>query len=658
MSVPVLSLPDIPAAICFLSLLPPPVSAGIIEGKEVEPQSIADDTEAGQAHGSSPEHGIQLPAEEGNPDSRCQGNADHIIEKCPKEVLVNIAQGSPAEADGRRYIAKPTLHQNNIRCINGDICACPNGDPHIGPGQSRSVIDAISHHGHLAFFLQSADHCLLALRSYPCNDLIHTGLGSDGFGSALIVTRQHHHPDSHILQLPDGLGTVFLDDIRHCQDTDESSVTGEEQGSFSIFCILFCLFLRLGRNHRLFPKEEKIASGQLPALPDSRQAIAGKGLEILRFSPCQPPFLCQGQNGASQGMLTSSLQSSSHFQQFFFSHPLRRTDIRHFGLTLGNGSRLIQGDNLHFPSLFQGAGGFEHDTMPSSQAITHHNSNRGGQAQGTGTADDQNRNSPGQGKAHFLPCQKPNKKGQKGDEEDCRNENAGHPVGYLGNRSLGSRRITDHLNDLGKSSILSHPCSLTAKVAGLVDGGSGYLIPHLLVHRYALPSQSRLIDGTGSLQNQAVHRDILPRSYHKLVADPDLLNPNLGFLALPQNPGCLGSQLHQTLQGIGGFSLGVSFQHLAHGNKGQDHGGRFKIKLMHIGHHRLAVLPHLGICHGKKHIETIAKGSPGTQGHQSIHIGSFVKQALEAADEKSLVNDHHRHGQQKLNQPHSHMIPL
>ena len=38
---------------------------------------------------------------------------------------------------------------------------------------------------------------------------------ADGLGGSLIIARQHHDADAHVLQLAHGLRAVFLDHVRH-----------------------------------------------------------------------------------------------------------------------------------------------------------------------------------------------------------------------------------------------------------------------------------------------------------------------------------------------------------------------------------------------------------------------------------------------------------
>ena len=56
--------------------------------------------------------------------------------------------------------------------------------------------------------------------------------------------------------------------------------------------------------------------------------------------------------------------------------------------------------------------------------------------------------------------------------------------------------------------------------------------------------------------------------------------------------------------------------------------------------------------HGEEGVGAPDKAGRGAQRHQRIHVGGAVDQALEAADEELLVDDHDDARQQQLNKAH------
>ena len=141
---------------------------------------------------------------------------------------MNIAKRCPTHAHSGRHVAQPAFHKHNIRRINSDIRSCSDGNADIRTGQRRSIVDSVTDHGNLAFFLELSDHTLLTVREDSGNDLVDACLFSDGLCSALVIAGQHDYMDSHVLELPDCLWTVFLDHIRNSDDAHKLLILRKE----------------------------------------------------------------------------------------------------------------------------------------------------------------------------------------------------------------------------------------------------------------------------------------------------------------------------------------------------------------------------------------------------------------------------------------------
>ena len=137
-----------------------------------------------------------------------------------------------------------------------------------------------------------------------------------------------------------------------------------------------------------------------------------------------------------------------------------------------------------------------------------------------------------------------------------------------------------------------------------------------------------------------------------------LLDGDFLLRSVPLDHRRLGGQLHQTLQRVCSAAFGTGFQHFAYCNQRQYHGRRLKVELHHIIHHGFQIAPDLRTGHGKEGVGAVDKCRRRAQGNQCIHIRRTVPETLESADEKFLVNHHHRRCQQQLQQPHGDMISL
>ena len=89
------------------------IPSGIVHPEEVQAQGVGDDAEAGQAHSRSGEHGIQLPAKQGDKYACRQRNADGVVDKGPEQVFVDVAQRRAAQPDGRGHIGQAAFHQHH-----------------------------------------------------------------------------------------------------------------------------------------------------------------------------------------------------------------------------------------------------------------------------------------------------------------------------------------------------------------------------------------------------------------------------------------------------------------------------------------------------------------------------------------------------------------
>ena len=165
---------------------------------EIQTQCVGYHAEARQAHGSRAEHGIERQTKRHKAPRR-QRNADHVVEKRPKKIFMNIAQCCTTQPNRSRNIHEAVFHQHDVRRVNCNIRTRADGNADVRACQRRGVVDAVAHHGNTALLLQSANNRLLAIRQNARDYLIHTRQCADGLGRALVITRQHHNADAHVL---------------------------------------------------------------------------------------------------------------------------------------------------------------------------------------------------------------------------------------------------------------------------------------------------------------------------------------------------------------------------------------------------------------------------------------------------------------------------
>ena len=77
--------------------------------------------------------------------------------------------------------------------------------------------------------------------AYFGDDLVDAGLFSDRLRGALIVSGQHDHTDSHVLQFFYCLRTVLFYNICHCDHAEKLPAFCKKKWCFSFSCKFFCL---------------------------------------------------------------------------------------------------------------------------------------------------------------------------------------------------------------------------------------------------------------------------------------------------------------------------------------------------------------------------------------------------------------------------------
>ena len=87
----------------------------------------------------------------------------------------------------------------------------------------------------MAVFHEPADLGLLFMGQHPGQHRADAAACADGVGSHLVVPGEHDHVQAHAPQLPDRLGAVLLDGVRHGDDPGQNPVLAEKQGGLALF---------------------------------------------------------------------------------------------------------------------------------------------------------------------------------------------------------------------------------------------------------------------------------------------------------------------------------------------------------------------------------------------------------------------------------------
>ena len=638
-------------------ILPLFIMAGIMEFEEVQAQGVHANGEAGYAHGRRPHHGVHLIAEQPG----CQRDADDIVEEGPEQVFVNVGHSAPAQPDRGRDIRQAAVHQHDIRRIDGHIGACPDGDPDVRTRQGRCIVDAVADHGdQAAGFLEFPDHRFLPFRQHSGHDPVHTGLSADGFCRPLVVARDHDHFNAHVLEFFDRFGGIFLDDVGYGNHSGQFPVFCKDQRGFALTGQLRSPGFQGAVHGHLRFQEIQAAAQEFGTLPDHLEPIAGQCLESIDSFRLHALCLCFFHNRPGQRMFRFLFQIIGQLEQAFLRIAFRRHHVRHFGLSFRNGPGLVQGHHGHFPGVFQRRRSLEQDSVLGTHAAAHHDGYRCGKSQRTRAGDDQYGDTPGNGLAQRRSGDQPADGGDDGNADDGRDEHGGYPIGDPGDRSLRRSRVTDELDDLRKGRIFAHTGRFTFQIPGLVDGGSGNLVPRFFIHGQAFTGQSAFVHSGIALDDDTVHGDVLTGTDGEDIALLHIVDGNSDFPAVTDQDGSLGRQFHKTLQCVRRAALAHGFQHLTQRDQGRDHGSRLKVQIMHVHmvQRRKRRSQRCQIGDLIEHRKAPEKGDRGTECHQGIHIRRPMQQCAETARIEIFVDVHHNDGEQHLGQHESQMVPI
>lgn len=91
--------------------------------------------------------------------------------------LCPTALATPLPGRGEEGTQQAHSDENNVSRLDGNICACPDGNAHVGLGQGWGVVNPVSHHGDfLPCLLEFLDLGHLVRRQHLCKDFVDANL--------------------------------------------------------------------------------------------------------------------------------------------------------------------------------------------------------------------------------------------------------------------------------------------------------------------------------------------------------------------------------------------------------------------------------------------------------------------------------------------------
>ena len=136
-----------------------------------------------------------------------------------------------ADGDDLEQLGRVGVQVDHVGRFLGRRGAAVHGQAHVRLGERRSVVRAVTGHGHeVAVGLLLADEADLVLRLGLGDEVVHAGLAGDRGGRPRVVAGDHDRPDAHLAEFGEPLDEAFLDGVLELDQADDAAVAPHRQG--------------------------------------------------------------------------------------------------------------------------------------------------------------------------------------------------------------------------------------------------------------------------------------------------------------------------------------------------------------------------------------------------------------------------------------------
>jgi hypothetical protein len=118
------------------------------------------------------------------------------------------------QPDDLHSVAWVAIDEDDVGGFDGYVGSGTDGNAYVGSSERGRVIDAVARHGNdAALLLELLDVFAFCVRQHLGDDAIQPKFFGYPVGHFLLVARQHHHFDAHLMQRADGFFEGLSDDI-------------------------------------------------------------------------------------------------------------------------------------------------------------------------------------------------------------------------------------------------------------------------------------------------------------------------------------------------------------------------------------------------------------------------------------------------------------
>ena len=280
-----------------------------------------------------------------------------------------------------------------------------------------------------------------------------------------------------------------------------------------------------GRNLDGLPRHQPHAAARDGVPVDARHdALPGDHVEPLGGGDRQAPDLRLRQHRGGDRVLGVPLNGRRAGEHLGLPQAIEAQHVRHPWRPEGHGPGLVHDDGVYPGQGLEPSPAFDDEaSLGRSPDAGEHDGRRGHRDRArAGDQDDRHR---GGGR----PTQKI---GQERGPHDHGDVVAGEAVGEALHRRLVGLGLLDEPKDSPERRLRPDPFGLDSKHASLEDRRGEDVLADVLLDRHGFPGNRRLVDGTATLGDPAIHRDALPRLDEDALARAHRLGRNLDVAAV------------------------------------------------------------------------------------------------------------------------------
>ncbi len=237
-----------------------------------------------------------------------------------------------------------------------------------------------------------------------------------------------------------------------------------------------------------------------------------------------------------------------------------RDQVGHFGLTLGDGAGLVEGDGFEATEVFQVGAAFDQDAVAGGLGDAGQDGGGGAQGQGAGGGGDQQGHGAQEGFAKGDA-----KEGREGDQQEIGYQHGGDEdalefLGQLLGGGFLGLGLFDHFHDARQGAVFRQAgdAALPGRLA--VDGAGEDLGAGGLIDRDGFAGDRRLVDAGLPGEHQPIDRQAHAGADGDDIFQGELLDRQLDFAGGALDQGGLGGQVGQGTHGGAGVLQGALFE--------------------------------------------------------------------------------------------------